>query len=80
MGNLENWKEDSKINGKDLLSQAIRNCAWKEINNIEDDLSIEDLKYGIETLTSSGAKIPNSLGWKLVSGLQEKEKLDEADD
>lgn len=79
-GNLENWKEDSKINGNDLLSQAIRNIAWKEINNIEDELSIEDLKYGIEILTSSGTKIPNSLGWKLVSSLQEKEKLDEADD
>ncbi|MFQ3344079.1 MAG: hypothetical protein ACI9EM_000606 [Candidatus Thalassarchaeaceae archaeon] len=76
-GSLSNWDKDSKIKGDDKLSEAIRSSSWKQINNIEQNLSISDLKYGIEALSKSGEKMPNSLGWKLVSELQINGKLDE---
>ncbi len=79
-GDLSNWLNDSKIKGEDLLSRTIRNYAWKEVNNIEYDLPIEDLKYGILELSKSGEKMPNSLGWKLILGYTEIGEIGEVRD
>ena len=40
-GNMNNWEEDARIEGEDLLSAAIRTTAWKQIGNIDINLSFQ---------------------------------------
>jgi len=77
-GNLTNWAADSKIVENDPLSDTIRNAAWKQIDSIEHELSVDDLSFGVETLLKSGDTVPNSLGWKLVESLHTTDKISEA--
>ena len=79
-GNLTNWEEDSKIEKEDLLSQSIRTTAWKQIENIERDFTIEELRFGIDVLSNSEKKVPDFIIWKLVFKLFEINELEQAYD
>ena len=79
-GNLTNWEEDSKIEKEDLLSQSIRTTAWKQIENIERDFTIEELRFGIGVLSNSEKKVPDFIIWKLVFKLFEINELEQAYD
>ena len=79
-GNLTNWEEDSKIEKEDLLSQSIRTTAWRQIENIERDFTIEELRFGIDVLSNSEKKVPDFIIWKLVFKLFEIDELEQAYD
>ena len=70
-GNMNNWEEDARIEGEDLLSAAIRTTAWKQIGNIDINLSIDDLRFGIMVLSESENTVPDSIAWKLAYELFE---------
>jgi hypothetical protein len=79
-GDLSNWEEDSKIEEEDLLSQSIKTTAWKQIENIERDFSIEELRLGIDILSKSEEKVPDFIVWKLVIELYEMDEIEKAYD
>ena len=62
-----------------MLSQSIRTTAWRQIENIERDFTIEELRFGIDVLSNS-EKVPDFIILKLVFKLFEINELEQVYD
>ena len=59
--------------GKDELSNTIRTEAWKKIEFIDSELSLDSLLKGKEILENANENIPSVLLWKISEKLFQKE-------
>jgi len=64
--------------GKDELSNAIRIEAWKKIELIDGELSLDSLLRGKEILENANENIPSILLWKISKNLFQKEEYFES--
>ena len=60
--------------GEDNLANAIRVKAWKKIELIDDEMSLEILLKGKEILENANENVPSILLWRISKGLFEKEE------
>jgi len=61
--------------GKDELSNAIRIEAWKKIELIDSELSLDSLLRGKEILENANENIPSILLWEISKNLFQKEEF-----
>ena len=64
--------------GKDELSNAIRIEAWKKIELIDSELSLDSLLRGKEVLENANENTPSILLWKISKNLFQKEEYFES--
>ena len=68
-GNLSDWSACAGQEGNDLLSAALRVCAWRNVDSCPIELSAADLLSGAGILDSVGENLPGELRWKVSSNL-----------
>jgi len=64
--------------GEDDLANAIRVKAWKKIELIDEEMSLEILLKGKEILENANENVPSILLWRISKGLFEKEEYVES--
>jgi len=64
--------------GKDELSNTIRTEAWKKIEFIDSELSLDSLLKGKEILENANENIPSVLLWKISEKLFQKKEYVES--
>lgn len=76
LGSLDDWRSAAAISGEDSLAAAIRLEAWKRFESAEE-VDVDFLLSGLETLTSAGLSSPDGLRWGVIQGLVEAGRTEE---